>query len=579
MRLGGLIGNLRRFVAGEQLVLFMLAAVVGVVTAYAALGFRLGIDWVQRLGFGFGGETVIDLLNALPRWQVILVPVAGGAVVGLILQFLVPGKRPQGVAQVLEASALKGGYIRFRDGAAAALLAITALGAGSSTGREGPMVHFGAMLASFVAIRLHLGPHLVRTILGCGVAAAVAASFNAPIAGVFFALEVIIGHYAMATFTPVVIAGVAATLVSRAHLGALPAFINPEFTIVSVLELPGFLLLGAVCAVIALILMRSIFIAEDRLDAWDVPIIARPILAGLAIGIVGTQFPHILGVGYEATDLALKEMLPLWLLLLLIALKTATTAICIGSRFGGGIFSPSLFIGAMTGGAFGLMAAQIFPDLATSHGAYTIVGMSALAAAVLGAPISTVFIVFELTGDYKMTIATMAAAATATVIANQIREGSFFRQQLDRLGIDLESGSAARTRARDVMIRDTTAVETGLSALDLKKQLLGGGRAPIMVVEDERFMGVIERAQVRQMLIATEQELEGRTAADFMQTNREILAPEDDLRTTLARFETADSGTLPVVDGGPESHLIGIVHVRAVLHAVSDALAEESGKK
>ena len=576
MRIGGWLTMLRGFVAGEQLVLFTLAAVIGVAVAYAALLFRFGIDWVQHIGFGFGGETVIEHFKALPAWQIILVPTLGGLVVGGILHFLLPDKRQQGVAQVIEASVLKGGFIRFRDGMYAALLAIAALGSGSSTGREGPMVHLGAMAASVVAVRLGLGAHLVRTILGCGVAAAVAASFNAPIAGVFFALEVIIGHYAMATFAPVVIAAVAGTMISRIHLGTSAAFVLPDYGHVSMLELPAFLMLGLVCALIASVLVRSIFFAEDVLERFDIPVWTRPVAAGLAVGIVGTQIPHILGVGYQATDLALKELLTIQALLLLIVVKTATTAVSIGCRFGGGIFSPALFIGAMTGGAFGLFAAHVFPNLATGHGAYAIVGMSALAAAVLGAPISTIFIVFELTGDYRVTIATMAATAIASLIANQIYGGSYFRAQLSRLGVNLEANRAARKRARDVMTLNYTAVPSDLPGEILKKKILAGARAPIMVVDGESYRGAVGRMQFRRLLIADDSELEDRAARDFMQANRPVLRPDDDLRTTLVRFETADASVLPVVVDDETARLIGVVHVRAVLHVVSESLAQEA---
>jgi len=351
----------------------------------------------------------------MPVWQVLLIPTAGGLLVGLFLQFVMPGGRAMGVADVIEAMALRNGRMRLRDGLSSALVSIVSIGAGASTGREGPMVHLGASMAGGITQRLGLSPHLGRTLLGCGVAASVAASFNAPIAGVFFALEVVVGHYALSAFAPVVIASVAGTVVSRVHLGELPAFLLPQFGVNSLWEYPAFLVLGAVCAGIAIIFMRSIFFTERVVDSLKVPNWLKPAAGGLAVGALAVEFPQVLGVGYEATDAALNELLPLWLLLLLIPLKTAATAISLGCRFGGGVFSASLCIGAMTGGAFGLIAAGIFPHLAASHGAYSIVGMSALAAATLGAPISTILIVFELTGDYQITVAVMLATSIATV--------------------------------------------------------------------------------------------------------------------------------------------------------------------
>ena len=249
---------------------------------------------------------------------------------------------------------------------------------------------------------MRLAPSQGRTLLGCGVAAAVAASFNAPIAGVFFALEVVLGHYALRAFAPIVMASVVGTLVTRAHYGNFPAFIIPEYAIVSFWEFPAFILLGAVCALAAIIFTRSVFFVEDRMVKHvPLPRWSHPVVGGLLVGVIAIQFPHVLGVGYEATDAALREQLSLSLMLALIVFKTAATAISLGSGFGGGVFTPSLFIGAMTGSAFGIVASMAFPELAASHGLYAIVGMGAVAGAVLGAPISTFLIVFELVADYE----------------------------------------------------------------------------------------------------------------------------------------------------------------------------------
>ena len=442
MGLAEQFAHARRLLRNDQALLAVVAALVGVLVAYAAIAFRLSIGGVQWLSYGVFAERLIGRVAELPIWQVLLVPTAGGLLVGLFLHFVMPGGRAMGVANVIEAMALRNGHMRLRDGLAAALVNVVSLGVGASAGREGPMVHLGASIAGGITRRLGLSPHLARTLLGCGVAASVAASFNAPIAGVFFALEVIIGHYALSAFAPVVIASVAATVFCRAHLGEQPAFLLPQFGVNSLWEFPAFMVLGAVCAAIAIIFMWSIFYAERVVDSLPVPHWLKPAAGGLAVGAIAVEFPHVLGVGYEATDSALNELYPLWLLLFLIPLKTAATAISLGCQFGGGIFSPSLSIGAMTGGAFGIIAASVFPDLAASHGAYAIVGMSALAAATLGAPISTILIVFELTGDYQITVGVMVATSIATMIVQQVQGRSFFHWQLENRGLNLRGGRA-----------------------------------------------------------------------------------------------------------------------------------------
>jgi CIC family chloride channel protein len=359
-----LLVSLKRFRRNDQLILSMLAVVIGVFSGLAAIGFRYAIDLVQRLFYGFGGEQVATLAAELPWWHLLLAPALGGLLVGLLIYFVMPGRRPQGVAQVIEASALKGGRMSLTTGLKAAVVSAASIGAGASVGREGPVVHLGASLGGWLAKQLHLGRSLSRTLLGCGVAAAVAASFNAPIAGSFFALEVVVGHYALSAFAPIVIASVTGTLVSRMHYGDFPAFILPDqWVIVSFWEFPAFALLGVVSAVAAIVFMRSVFYTEAVIAKVPIPVWSRPAVAGLLIGVIAVGFPQVLGVGYEATDAALSALYPLWLLVALIVLKTAATAIALGGGFGGGVFSPSLFIGAMVGGSFGVIATQAFPVL------------------------------------------------------------------------------------------------------------------------------------------------------------------------------------------------------------------------
>jgi len=240
---------------------------------------------------------------------------------------------------------------------------------------------------------------VVRILVGCGVAAAVAASFNAPIAGALFAHEIIIGHYALSAFAPVVMASVAATTVSRGMYGAYPAFTIPAFEEIVWIEFPAFALTGIACGLAAVALMYGIRFIRDWGVALKIPMVVRPMLAGLVVGLIATQFPDVLGVGYEQTDRALNNVYSINVILILIGLKLLATAVCLGWGFGGGVFSPSLALGALVGAAVGFATATVSPELSSGPAAYALVGMGATAAAVLGAPISTTLIIFELTGD------------------------------------------------------------------------------------------------------------------------------------------------------------------------------------
>jgi len=572
-----LLAALRRVTRNVQVILSLLAVAIGLTAGLAAIGFRTIIDQVQRFGFGFGGEQMVTLVSALPSWRILLVPTAGGLLIGLFVHFFMPGRRPQGVAEVIEANALRGGRMPLAAGLKAALVSAVSIGAGASVGREGPVVHLGASLGAWASRRLHLGRTASRTLLGCGVAAAVAASFNAPIAGTFFALEVVVGHYALTAFAPIVIAAVIGTMVSRMHYGDFPAFILPETTtIASFWEFPAFALLGVVCAVMAIIFMRSIMWTEDMMDRTPVPRWARPALGGLAVGVIALVYPHVLGVGYEATDAALSELYPLGLLVALVALKMAATAISLGCGFGGGVFSPSLFIGAMVGGAYGILATSAFPDLSSGHGAYTIIGMGAVTGAVLGAPISTILMVFELTNDYAITIAVMIATSIASLITQQTRGHSFFTWQLARRGIAVKGGQDVgllRTiKARDLITKNFETVAPEAPIATVRERLQRAPWGELFVTDaDGRLSGVITFSDLHDAAFDTSLDAT-LVADDVARKHPTVLLADDDLESALGAYGASGETNLPVVEDRETMRLVGVAPQHEVMLAYQRAL-------
>jgi CIC family chloride channel protein len=578
---------LRQLSRNVQVILSLLAVAIGAAAGLAAIGFRAVIDLIQQLGFGFSGEAVATLAELLPWWHLLLVPTVGGLAIGLFVHFFMPGRRPHAVADVIEANALRVGRMSATVGLKAALVSAASIGVGASVGREGPVVHLGASLGSWVAKRLHLGRTPARTLLGCGVAAAVAASFNAPIAGAFFALEVVVGHYALTAFAPIVIASVTGTIISRMHYGDFPAFIVPAVrTITSFWELPAFALLGAVAAVVAIVFMRAIFFTEDTLKRLPMPSWTRPALGGLVVGVMAIAFPQVLGVGYEATDDALSGLYPLWLLLALVVAKTAATAISLGSGFGGGVFSPSLFIGAMVGGAFGVIVTSIFPELSSGPGAYAIIGMGAMAGAVLGAPISTVLMIFELTSDYAATIAVMIATAIASLITQQAQGRSFFTWQLLRRGVVVrggqEIGLLRAIRARDVMESgfETVLSETPIAVVRARLQAAAHGE--LFVVDSAgRLTGVIAYSDMQETAFDTSHDAE-LIAENVARTRPTVLQADDDLETAIKAYGASGEVFLPVVDHQDSRHLVGVAHEHKVMlayhRALDQARAEERGE-
>lgn len=573
-----LIEHFQRFIHNQQLILLVLAIVTGSAAALGAIAFRDLVVLVQTGTFGGSLENMSSVIGDLPQWQIVAVPTVGGLLIGLFIHYFMPGRRPRGVADVMEAAALRSGAISLREGIGGAAVNIASIGVGASVGREGPVVHLGAALASIVAKRLRLSRSQAVTLLGCGVASAVAASFNAPIAGVFFALEVVIGHYALSAFAPIVIAGVCGTIITRLYFGDFPAFIIPGHSIGSFWEFPAFALLGVVCALTAIVFLRSAEFSANVFGKIPVPGWIKPGIGGLCIGVIALAFPQILGVGYEATDIALKGQYELAILIALAAAKVAATAICTGAGFGGGVFSPSLFMGAMVGGAFGLIATQIFPELSSGHAAYTLVGIGAVSGAVIGAPISTILIVFELTADYALTIAVMVAVVIASVITQQVRGNSYFTWQLERRGINIKRGRETTlmttTHVESVMSHSFTAVPRDLGINGVREKLLTAPHSELFVTDEgDGLCGTITLADLADG--AFDHSIDDVVnAGDVARAHPPYLLAGDDLNTALSKMESTGEEHLAVVENGESLKIVGFIHEIDVMLVYNRALLE-----
>ncbi len=428
---------------------WLIALFIGIAAGFAALFFRKGIEALE--GWLYGTDEVAQLHSIaehLPWYWILLIPTTGGLVVGLILHWFTPDGRVRAVADVIDGAAMHDGRVETRAGVASMFASLITLGTGGSSGREGPVVHMAGVISTWVSNWINANGITGRDLLGCAVAAAVSASFNAPIAGALFALEVVLRHFAVHAFAPIVIASVAGTVINRLAFGDVTEFMLPVASALEFyVELPAFLLLGLLCGVVATALMHAIFFAEDwanyvqeriRLPRW-----LRPMVAGILLGGLAIWFPHIIGVGYETTSAALTGELLLHEAMVFAVLKVAAVAITVGGRMGGGVFSPSLMVGALTGLAFGLIATGIFPEVSGSHTLYALAGMGAVAAAVLGAPISTTLIVFELTGDWQTGLAVMVAVSMSTALGSRLVDRSFFLSQLERRGVHLAAGPQA----------------------------------------------------------------------------------------------------------------------------------------
>ena len=433
----------------SQFQFWLISLFIGIAAGFAALFFRKGIDALQSALYGVDDTNLLhSYAGAIAWYWLLVIPICGGLAVGLILHHFTDDGRVRAVADVIEGAALNEGRVEKKAGIASALASLITLSSGGSSGREGPVVHMAAVISTWVSNRIKADGVTGRDLLGCAVAAAVSASFNAPIAGALFALEVVLRHFAVHAFAPIVIASVAGTVINRLEFGGVTEFHLPDTTALQFYqELPAFLLLGAVCGFVAVALMWTIFWAEDigsqiqqrtGLPRWLRPAVSGALLGGLAI-----WFPHIIGVGYETTSLALTGELALHNAVVFAVLKVIAVSVTMAGRMGGGVFSPALMIGALTGLAFGLIATGVFPEVSGSVTLYALAGMGAVAAAVLGAPISTTLIVFELTGDWQTGIAVMVSVSISTALGSRLVDRSFFLSQLERRNVHVAAGPQA----------------------------------------------------------------------------------------------------------------------------------------
>ncbi len=441
--------HLMRARGPSQIQFWFIALLVGIVAGFMALLFRKGIERLQA--FIYGTEDVQYLhsfAEGLPWYWILIIPIVGGLVVGQILHHFTPDGRARSVADVIEGAALNDGRVETKEGLASALASLVTLSSGGSSGREGPVVHLAGVISTWVSTRIAADGITGRDLLGCAVAAAVSASFNAPIAGALFALEVVLRHFAVHALAPIVIASAVGTVINRLEYGGVTEFALPAASeLAFYVELPAFLILGLLCGVVAVALMRGIFWAETVANSVQtktgLPRWLRPAVAGAMLGAIAIFFPHIIGVGYETTSMALTGQLMFHEAVIFAILKAIAVGITMAGRMGGGVFSPSLMVGALTGLGFGIIATSALPAWSGAITLYALAGMGAVAAAVLGAPISTTLIVFELTGDWQTGLAVMVTVSLSTALASSLVHRSFFLTQLERRGIHLAAGPQA----------------------------------------------------------------------------------------------------------------------------------------
>ncbi len=547
----------------------VLALVVGVGAGLFAVLFREMIGWVQAV--------LLDGVAARGGLFTVLTPALGGLVVGPLIHFLAREAKGHGVPEVMEAVALKGGRIRPRVVAVKSVASAITIGSGGSVGREGPIVQIGAAIGSTVGQLCRLSDKRVRLLVGCGAAAGIAATFNAPVAGVIFALELILNQFTATAFYYLVIASVAASVIGRAAFGDAPAFVVPPYSMVNPWELFLYALLGVAAALVARLFITVLYTAEDaaarvrRVPEWS-----KAALGGLLVGSIAVLSPQVLGVGYGAIEAVLHGAMPVALAAGLVLAKMAATSVTVASGGSGGVFAPSLFIGAMLGGTFGELVHAFWPLTTAATGAYALVGMGAMFAGVSRAPITAVLIMFELTRDYRIILPLMIACVISTAVSGRVGRDTIYTVKLRRRGVDLRAGRdvgvLAGLRVADAMTSRLDTVRTGMTLRDVVALMQKTRHNGFPVVDGAgRLAGVVTLSDVRRTPMPGR--LETRVE-DVMSPDPVTVVPTDTLAEAMLKMTDRDLGRLPVVSPEDPRRPVGIVTRSDVLRAYKRGLLE-----
>lgn len=560
----------------DSLLLAGLALIVGALAAYGALGFIFLIGLVQEVFYGFSHEKVYSTLPGLPWWRVVLAPALGGLLVGLIVFRFMPGRSNQGPADVMKAVHVDEGAMPLRTGLVSALLSAISIGAGASVGRYGPAVHLGATMSAWIGTRLRLDRGQRLALLGCGVASAIAASFNAPLGGVLFASEVMLGGRALRAFIPITLASVVGTAITRVHMGEVSLFSLSDYSIHSLYEYPLFAVTGVLGGLLAIVFMRSMILSIGWVSSTRIPAFLRPMIGGLALGFLALEVPHVIGLGDEAIHDALAALFPMSLLLVLLVAKLVATSLSFGFGFSGGVFGPALFLGAMMGSAFGGMLLGIAPDTISSPSIYAVAGMGAVISCVIGAPIATILIAFELTSSYSLTTAVMLSVVFAGITTRRLYPLSYFKLQLAQREIDVDVGRESQLlrghHVKEIVSGMYISVTPDTPIEEAEALQIRNREVEILVVDDGGIL--IGYVSVFSVVGAIRDGNTREPVSTIVDTPGVVLYEHMDLVEAMQALRNFVGVSVPVVESKDSMRLRGIVTENTVINAYQLAVEE-----
>ncbi len=551
--------------------LLIIAILIGLATGYLAVGFRYLLLYATSF-FWQDPFDVVGAAQSFPWYLVIAIPVVGGLLIGPIVSIWAPETRGAGVPEVIEAVVAHEGRIRHRTTLFKLASTVISIGSGASVGREGPIVHMGSSVGSSIAQLIGLSPEWRRVFLACGAAAGIAATFNAPMAGMLFAAEIILVDFQVAYLSHIAISSVTATVISHHFLGSLPAFEVPVYELVSYWEIPLYGLLGILAGALSVLFIKSVSGVEDQFDRFSVPLWLRPAVGGFLVGIIAVGFPHVLGVGYSSINLVLTAQAAAGLMAIIMVLKLAATAISAGAGFSGGIFAPSLVMGGLLGGLFGSAVHTLWPDITATFPVYGLVGMGALVAGTTLAPITAIFTIFELTYNFEIILPLMTCCITSLVTAQKLYGYSIYETKLLRKGIRMIRGHDVNLlrsmRVGEYMDRKFESVreDTRLGELIVTAQNSPYPHFPVLNA-DKELVGMVSLRDLKEVLVEMGDLCELVVASEIMSREVLTITPQDNFETAFEVFEGRSFSTLPVVDSKRGKRVLGILKKSTLLLA------------
>ena len=552
---------LRRAGLDDHALLLLLAGLVGLIAGGGVVLFRLLYESITAAMIpGAQGHDLLEAIRARPWPWLIAGTSAGGLLVGLLRRFGAKGFEFHGVAQVIHAVAYREGRIPARITGVRFLTNALSIGSGGSVGPEGPVIELGAGLGSTSAQALGLSPERIRTLVGCGAAAGLSAAFNAPIAGAIFALEIVLKDFAVVTFSPIIVASVLSTVLSRMVLGAEPAFAVPGYELVSPYELFFYVGLGVLAGLWGALFSHSLRHSERLCARVPFPRPLLPAAGGALLGVGLVFLPELYGVGYEPITSLLQGEFTWTMITLLLVAKFVATNLTLGSGFAGGIFAPILFMGSAMGALVGKGVNAILPEQSSAPGAYALVGMAALMAAVTHAPITSILLVFEMTGGYEVILPLMLSCIAAVAVAQAVSRGSAFTLGLTAHGLDVnygrESAILRNYYAEDIMHTEVPKVHLSTRFGEILDRFIEHREDRWYVVDDhDRLVGAIDLHDIKSVL--QEQGLRWVViAADVMHPVERTVSRRENLEDAILVLSGGED-EVPVITSPEEPRLVG----------------------